>query len=1033
MILSEISVKRPIFAIVLSILLLIFGVICFYRLTVRELPDISVPSISITTTYTGATPEVVESRVTKVIEDELSGISGVKKIVSTSRNGKSWINIEFNKNINMLDAISDARDAVSRASKNLPKDVDVPIVTRDNGEGDVVLWLNMSSNMMDRVGLSDFADRFVKKNLTLLDGVSQVELVGALEKVMFVHLEPSKMMALGVTVSDIISAIGYENIELPSGELRNNDMYFPVEIKRLYVNEQSFELLPIRHNGIDGTIRLRDVARVEIRAKNENSIYHRNGVSSIGIGVIPQSNANPLDVSLTVRNSIEDIRKSLPDGVNLEIDFDSTIFIRNSIDEVYETLMITAVLVIIVLYVFIGSWSTTLIPAITVPISIISAFIGAYLFGFSINLMTLLSLILAIGLVVDDAIVMVENISHHIKKGEGVLAACWNGSREVGFAIISTTLVLVMIFMPITFMQGITGAMFIEFALLLSLAVLFSGLIALTLSPALSSIILRSKEHSSTLATFTDKLFTRVENFYRNFLQKFLNNTWLIPSILILVLGLIFILYKVIPHQFVPKEDQGVVYIYASGQEGTSIFRMKRNMQVIEDRLLPYIDKKVVNSVSFSTPSLGQGNDQSGFVVIQLADWNKRDISSKDFIKEIKALLSDIPDIKLYVYEPGFKGSSRSPIRYVIKGSDYQLINDKTKELVKDATQNGIIVNADTNYTESTPEIEVTINIERSTGLGVSLVDVAKALKIYLGGTSHTSFVDNGEEYDVYLRADEERFTDVNAIRSLSIRADNGDMIPLSNIADFNLVVKAKRLPHYDRRKAITISAHPGPGQSLGSVLEWMDAWSAQNLDTDMSTAITGELKNFVEGESDMVVIVTLAIVIVYLTLSAQFESFVYPIIVMITIPLGVLGGLFGLWILNYSLNIYSQIGLLLLIGMVTKNGILIVEYINQLRKRNCEYKEAIIRASVRRLKPILMTSITAIIGALPLVMATGSGHESRQVIGAVIFYGMGISTIITLCLLPSFYFIIGRIGSIPGIREQKLKAELEQIENQSK
>lgn len=1031
MILSEISIRRPMSAIVLSILLLIFGLISFFRLPLRELPDVDVPTVSISVAYEGASPEVIESRVTKVIEDNLSGISGVEKIISNSRSGKSWISVEFNQSKEMLEAISDVRDGVSRARKKLPDGVEEPIVTRDNGEDDVVLWLNLSSFTMDRVALSDYANRVIEKSFSLVDGVSQVKTVGALEKVMYVKLLPSRMTALEITVSDILRAIGYENIELPSGEIRNRDMTFPVEVKRVYVDVQSFELLPIKHNGIDGTIRLRDVAKVELKARNEESIYHRNGVSSIGIGIIPQSNANPLDVSAGIRKELENIRAFMPDGASLEIDFDSTIYIKSSIDEVYNTLAITALLVILVLYLFIGSWHITLIPALTVPISIIASFIGAWLFGFSINIITLLSLILAIGLVVDDAIVMVENISHHISKGESVLVSCWKGSKEVGFAIVATTFVLIMIFIPLMFMQGVTGRMFIEFAVLLSIAVFFSGIIALTLSPALCGFLLKSEQLShGFFIKISDYLIKKIEDFYEIVLRYVLNKLFLYPAFLIAVLGGMYLFYTSIDHQFIPQEDRGVVYVYAQGQEGASIYRMKRNMQIVEGRLLPLLEQGDIKSMSFSTPSLGQGSEQSGFVVLQLEDWEKRKTHSSQIMKNLKSLLNDIPDLKVYVYGPGFKGNSGAPIKYVIKGSNYQTLNVIANRLVDDAHKAQIFVNGDVNYSEKTPEVEVSINVDKAASLGVSLKEASSALQTALGGSTHTTFIDNGEEYDVYIRAEETDFTDLNKLSQLYIRTNDGKMVSIVSIAEFKIKARAKRLPHFDRMKAITVSAHLLPNKSLGEVLSWMDNWSKNNLDKDMSVALSGESKDFRESQNDTAVVLILAILVAFLVLCAQFESVVYPLVVMVTIPLGLLGGLIGLWVMDLSFNLYSQIGLLLLIGMVTKNGILIVEFANQLRQSGLETYDAIIKASVRRLRPILMTSLTAIIGALPLILAYGPGFESREAIGAVIFFGMIIATCITLCILPGIYYFFSRFAKPPREHEQKLLKELKESNN---
>lgn len=1026
MILSEISIKRPIAALVLSALLIIAGVVAFTRLQVRELPEVTTPSVTVRTTYSGASPEIMETRVTKVIEDELSGISGIKKIVSNSRSGSSWISVEFNQGRDMLEAISDVRDAVARARKSLPDDCDEPIASSDNGEDEVVMWLNLSSSSMERVELSDYADRFVVGSISLVDGVSQVKIVGGLEKVMYVRLIPVRMAALGITVNDIIDAIGYENVELPSGEIRNSDMIFPVRIKRVYVDAASFEMLPIRRAGMAETVRLRDVAEVELKAKNEESIYHRNGLSSIGIGIIPQSNANPLEVAAKVRAKVEELSKFIPRGASLEVDYDSTVFISNSIFEVYNTLVITALLVVVVLYLFIGSWRTTLIPAVTVPISLIAAFAGAWFFAFSINIITLLSLILAIGLVVDDAIVMVENISYHLRRGEGLLAAAWNGAREVGFAIVATSLVLIMIFLPLMFMDGSTGRLFVEFAALMALAVFFSSVVALTLSPALSVLLLKSTpQKPGLMMRLGDWCLQLAEKIYASILAVVLANKFLLPAVGILMLGGIWLFYAGLPHNFVPAEDRGVVYVYAAGEEGASIHRMKRSMQELEQRLLPTLGQGVVQSISFSTPSLGQGSDQSGFVVLQLVPWEERRVKSADLVYELKQKLADIPDMQVYVYEPGFKGKTGSPVKYVLRGTDFNTLYAKSTALVKAAEKAGVLVNASTNYSERTPEIEVSLNPERASAVGVSLIDASKALHTALGGIKHTTFVDRGEEYDVYLRADEQEFKDLNSISSLNIRTDNGDMVSLGSIADFKLKARAKRLPHFDRQKSITISAYPAPGQSLGDALDWLDAWSSKNLEADMSVALTGESLDFRESEHGMMNVLLLAVLVAYLVLAAQFESFIHPLIVMTTIPLGILGGLWGLWMMGLGLNIYSQIGLLLLMGMVTKNGILIVEFANQLRDRGYDLYSATLKAAVRRLRPIVMTSLTAIIGAFPLVVSGGPGYESRQAVGAVIFYGMGVSTVITLLILPALYFIFARFTSSHEQYERRLRQEV--------
>ena len=580
----ETFIRRPVFTTMFILVLIVFGIRSYPGLGVDLYPDVDLPMVGVTVTYEGTAPEEMETLVTKPIENRVSQVSGIKTITSTIREGYSQTVLEFEIGTDPRQMASEVREKVAGVRRRLPDDIDEPVVSRDSGDGEVVLWLNLSSTVMDRVELSDYARNVLEKNLSLADGVSQIELVGALEKVMYVRLIPQKMASMGITVDDIVKALGNENIELPSGEIRNQDMVFPVQLKKVYVDNSVFELLPVRHQGIEKTIRLRDVANIEIKAKNEESIYRRNGISSIGIGVIPQSNANPLDVAMNIRDQVMVLKKNLPEDLILDVDYDSTVYISNSIREVYETLGITVILVIIVLYLFIGTVSTTLIPAVTVPVSVIASFIGAYFLGFSINIITLLSLILAIGLVVDDAIVMVENISFHIKKGEGVLAACWNGAREVGFAIVATSVVLIIIFLPLMFMQGLIGKMFIEFAVLLSFAVFFSSFIALTLSPALCSWLLKPSKGKSekNLSYFLDYIIGLVEVFYEKILRQILKRLYIYPAVIMAVTGIMVILYQTIPHQLSPKEDRGVVYIYALGSEGASIHRMKRSMLDLE-------------------------------------------------------------------------------------------------------------------------------------------------------------------------------------------------------------------------------------------------------------------------------------------------------------------------------------------------------------------------------------------------------------------------------------------------------------------
>ena len=1022
--LSDISIRRPVAALVFSLLLLVFGLVALSRLPVRELPNVQSAAMTITTTYDGAAPDIVESQITKPLEDQLSGISGIRTIQSTSRKGRSSISIEFRQGWNMLEASADVRDAVSRAQKQLPDDSDEPVVTKDNGDGDVAIWLNFSSQHMDRVELTDYANRVLLKTLSLIDGVSSVSLSGDLERVMYIRLKPDRMAGLGIAVNDVLTALEQENVELPGGEIRNDSMVFPVQLPRLFRDADSFRQLRIRTLADGRTLTLADIADIEPGAKNEQSAYQRNGVVSIGLGIIPQVTANPLEMANGVQAEVARLQQFLPPGAQLEVDYNSTEFIRQAIHEVYMTLAIAALLVVVVLYLFIGQWRATLIPAITVPVSLVAACIGAWYLGFSINMLTLLALILAIGLVVDDAIVVVENIHHHLQLGRSPLLAAWHGTREVGFAVVATTLVLMMVFLPITMMQGMIGRLFTEFAVFLSLAVFCSALIALTLSPAMASKLLRRSPQGAAQAGVLDRAMDWLAARYRAVLQAVLARRWLAPLCMLLVLAAMAFLYWRVPSQLAPVEDRGVIYVLVKGAEGTSIERMKRNMAQVEQRLLPLVGQGVVKAISFSTPAFGRGGDQTGMVIVQLTDWAQRQQSAQQFLAAMPKLLSGIPDITLRPFQPGFRGRSQAPVQFVLQGSDFAELNRWAQKLQTAAEASGVVINPDLDYSEKTPELSVNVDSRRAAELGIPLRDIGQALQTLLGGSSRTTYVDRGEEYDVYVRADQRQFNQAGDLNQLYLRTASGSMVPLASLAQIKLQASAQRLGHYQRQKAITLSAFAAPDRTLGEALSWLDNWARANLPAGISTDYAGESLEYRDSQGDIGLVFALSLLVAFLLLAAQFESFINPLVVMLTVPLGILGGLLGLWCGGLSLNLYSQIGLLLLIGMVTKNGILIVEFANQLRSRGLGFEQAILDASVRRLRPILMTSATAIMAAIPLILSRGAGYESRVAVGTVVFAGMVLATLVTLVIVPAMYHLLARHTRAPEYRAQQLAAE---------
>lgn len=1024
--LSDVSVKRPVAAVVLSLLLVVFGMVSFSKLAVREMPDIESPVVSISTRYSGASATIIESQITSVLEDQLSGISGIDEISSTTRNGMSRITITFDLGYDLNTGVSDVRDAVARAQRSLPDEADDPIVYKNNGSGEASLYINLSSSEMDRTQLTDYIDRVLLDRFSLISGVSSVNVSGGLYKVMYVKLQPELMAGRGVTTTDITQALRSENMESPGGEVRNDSIVMSVRTARSYNTAEDFDYLVVKRASDNTPIYLKDVADVFIGAENENSTFKSDGVVNVSMGIVPQTDANPLEVAERVHREVENIQQFLPDGTRLAIDYDSTVFIERSIAEVYSTLFITGGLVILVLYIFIGQARATLIPAVTVPVSLISSFIAAYYFGFSINLITLMALILSIGLVVDDAIVVVENIYHHIEQGEKPLLAAFKGAREVGFAVIATTLVLVMVFLPISFMDGMVGLLFTEFSVLLSMSVIFSSLIALTLTPVLGSKILKANVKPNRFNLFIDRMFSKLESGYRWLLSKALKFKWAAPLVILSCLGGSYGLMQQVPAQLTPSEDRGVIFAFVRGADATSYNRMAANMDIVEDRIMPLLDKGFLKSFSIQSPAFGgQAGDQTGFVIMILEDWNQRDVTAQEALGQVRKALAGIPDVRVFPFMPGFRGGSSEPVQFVLGGSDYPELQQWAEMLKLEAENSPLMEGAEINYSEKTPEMVVTIDRQRAAELGISVADISDTLEVMLGGKTETTFVERGEEYDVYLRGDENSFNNASDLSQIYMRTVSGELVTLDAVTRIDEVASSIRLSHYNKQKAITITANLSEGATLGAALDFLDQKAIELLPSDISVSYSGESKDYKENQSSILVVFALALLVAYLVLAAQFESFINPLVVMFTVPMGVFGGFLGMVIMEQGLNIYSQIGMIMLIGMVTKNGILIVEFTNQLRDRGIEFEKAVIDASARRLRPILMTAFTTLAGAIPLILSTGAGYESRVAVGTVIFFGMGFATLVTLFVIPAMYRLISASTQSPGHVEAELNKEL--------
>ncbi|WP_192021386.1 multidrug efflux RND transporter permease subunit [Shewanella sp. WPAGA9] len=1026
--LSDVSVKRPVVAIVLSLLLGVFGLVSLSKLSIREMPDVENPVVTVMTTYSGASATIMESQITTTIEDELTGISGVDEIESVTRNGMSRITVTFLLGWDLTEGVSDVRDAVARAQRRLPDEADDPVVSKDNGSGEPSIYVNLSSSTMDRTQLTDYSQRVLEDRFNLITGVSSISITGGLYKVMYVQLKPELMAGRNVSANDIVSALKTENVETPGGEVRNDTTVMTVRTARLYNHPEDFDYLVVR-TADDGTpVYLKDVADVFIGAENENSTFKSDGVANLSLGIVAQSDANPLDVAKWVHQEVDRIQDFLPDGTALVVDYDSTIFISRSIDEVYNTLIITAVLVILVLYIFIGQVRATLIPAVTVPVSLIAAFIAANSFGFSINLLTLMALILAIGLVVDDAIVVVENIFHHIEKGEPPLLAAYKGAREVGFAVVATTAVLVMVFLPISFMEGMVGLLFTEFSVMLAMSVLFSSLIALTLTPVLGSKLLKANVKPNRFNLWVDGLFDALEIQYRRVVSKAVQFRMAAPLVIVACVAGSGWLLNQVPAQLAPQEDRGVIFAFIKGAEGTSYNRMSANMEIVEQRLLPMLGDGVIKSFSIQAPAFGgRAGDQTGFVIIQLEEWQDRNINAQQALGIVAKALEGIPDVMVRPMLPGFRGKSSEPVQFVLGGSDYEELFDWAQKLQQEADLSPILEGADLDYAETTPELLVSVDRERAAELGVSVTEVSDTLEIMLGGRSETTFIERGEEYDVYLRGDENSFNSVADLSQIYMRTSKGDLITLDTITRIDEVASAQKLSHLNKQKSISLKANLGEGYTLGEALDFLDAKAIEMLPSDITISYTGESKDFKENQSSVFIVFGLALLVAYLVLAAQFESFINPLVVMFTVPMGIFGGFLGLYFTGQGLNIYSQIGMIMLIGMVTKNGILIVEFANQLRDKGLSLEQAIIDASARRLRPILMTAFTTLIGAIPLILSTGAGSESRIAVGTVVFFGMAFATLVTLLVIPAMYRLISGATKSPGFVEQQLNLAIEQ------
>lgn len=1022
MFLSDISVKRPVFASVVNLLLVVFGIVSITFLSLREYPDIDPPIVSINTNYSGASASIVESRITQLLEDRISGIEGIKNISSTSSNGRSSISIEFNLSRDIDAASNDVRERVSRALNNLPDQADPPEVSKSNSDEDVIVWYNLRSDNLSVMELTDYADRFVVDRLSVAEGVARVRLGGGRSYAMKVWLDRNAMAARQITVSDIENVIRSENVELPAGEVESIDRDFEVRVARSFLTPEDFANLTIKASADGYLVKLREVARVELGAEDDETDFRGGGVNMIGLGIIKQSKANTLEVARAAKKAIQQIEQTLPDNIFIVASYDSSVFIEASINEVYETLAIAMLMVVLVIYIFLGNLRATIIPAITVPVSLVSAFIVMYALGFSINLLTLLALVLAIGLVVDDAIVVLENISRRIELGEPPILASYRGAKEVGFAVVATTLVLIAVFVPLVFLQGNIGRLFTEFALAIAAAVAFSSVTALTLSPMLCSLLLKKRQKQSGFAFWVDAKFKVIENRYYKALGTTIHQPLLMA---ILVIASIFALVKlsqIIPSEFVPKEDRGNFFIRVQAVEGASFESNSANMKKIEKILLEYADKGEVDRVLIRAPGFG-GSAGIGIVGMPIGEERKR--STFELMDEISAKLANIPDIQAFaIMRSGIGGRGLGrPVQFVLQGNTYEDLVKWRDIVLEKARSNQNLVRLDSDYKETWPQLLVNIDKNRAADLGVSISEIGRTLETMLGQRRVSTYLDKGQEYDVIMEGEESDYRSPSSIENIYVRSSKSNkLIPLDNLLLVEERATSSRLNRYNRMRSITISANLADGYTVGEALDYLREIVDTELPEEVSIDYKGQSQLYQESGNSILFIFALALAVTYLILAAQFESWIHPFVIMLTVPLALVGAFVGLYFADMTLNIYSQIGLVMLIGLAAKNGILIVEFANQLRDAGIEFEKALRRAAAQRLRPIVMTGFTTVFSSLPLVMASGAGSESRTVIGMVIFAGVLVSAFLTLYIVPTAYYLLARNSGSPNERTHKIE-----------
>ncbi|MGE5797912.1 MAG: efflux RND transporter permease subunit [Ignavibacteria bacterium] len=1031
--LSSVSIRRPVLAIVMSIIIVVFGILSYTYLGVREYPAVDPPIITVSTAYIGANADVIESQITEPLEDQINGIAGIRSLTSVSRDGRSIITVEFDIDVDLEAAANDVRDRVSRTMSQLPSDVENPVVAKSDADAFPILFLSVQSDTRNLLELTEFANNAFKERLQTIPGVSEVRIWGEKRYSMRLWLDPAKLAAYQLTPIDVRVALNRENVELPSGSIEGDNTELSIRtIGRLYTEEE-FNNMIVKETD-KNIIRLRDIGYARLDAENLRSILKRDGIPMVGVVLVAQAGANNIAITDEFYKRLEHIKKNLPGDINTLIGFDVTEYIKESIDEVIQTIFLAFGLVILIIFLFLRDWRSTIIPVLAIPISLIGAFFIMYVADFSINVLTLLGIVLAIGIVVDDAIIVLENIYKKIEDKMNPMEAGRKGAAEIFFAVISTTVALAAVFLPVIFLAGITGRLFREFGIVIAGSVIISAFVALTLTPMLSSRILKRKESHSWFYNKTEPFFVKMNSSYRNILDYFLAHRFYAFVIMGASIIFIFILGRDLPSELAPLEDRSSLRLVATAPEGASYDYMYQFMDNLVELVADSIrDRKAI--ISLTSPGGGAaGSINSGFINLILTDPSEREITQQQIADKLSVDVSSLTSARTYVSQPPTIGGRRFglPVEYVIQAPNFEKLREIVPKFVDEASKNPAFFLVDVNLKFNKPELRISIDRQKSKDLGISTIDIAQTIQAAFSGQRFGYFVKDGKQYQVIGQLARESRDEPIDLKSLFAKNNRGELVQLDNIINISEQSTPPQLYRFDRYVSATVSAALAPGKTISDGIEAMDEVAEKVLDESFSTTLSGSSKDYAESSSSLLFAFLLAIGLIYLVLAAQFESFRDPFIILFTVPLALAGALLSLWYFNQSLNIFSQIGQIMLIGLVTKNGILLVEFANQKKASGLNRFEAIKEAAVSRLRPILMTSLSTILGALPIALALGSGSESRVSMGIAVIGGLIFSTFLTLVVVPVMYTYLSRkTTAVSNVTEHEyLPEEKELMEN---